>query len=501
MPQINGGQIQVRQGLFSQDTCTTENDLIANQAVKPAIRNMLEMRNKRYMMTMLTSPGAVKMAAGGQSYFVDPNYKSKAATLSPAKEDKGIGNNAYRFDIIGRIEKSAPIIRQQGSSGADGSFALLMQDQTLYPGHIVKFASGYMARVQNYPTGSSSSGWLYNFKSVNGTAFVYTTHVGTIKTCFPMFTSYSEGSQRSDSRDKKPDTFINHMTIQRKTCAITGGAQSDVLWYEYADGQAIGWLYWKLAQARDQMRAERERWAWWGVSSMKNADGSLRTESSLGTDPETGLPIQCGDGFIEQISGNNTLIGSGVNGEATEDDFSDMMTMLQKNSNTVQGITWVCVTGTQGFANAQIKMQNLAANQNVQLVQIVGQTDEVGGAMVNVGFQYKNFNINGNTIMFIIHTMLDDEEIFPARGNDGQLLASSDYYFVGMSTEDKPTMEILCKEANGVKRDWVEAELLGLTGKGGMVQSEVDVNKYAMLSESMFNIYNTSICGIIYKAA
>lgn len=500
MPAQNPGQIQVRQGLFSQDTCTTENDLIANQAVKPAIRNMLEMKNKRFLMTMLTS-GAIKKAQGGQSYFVDESTRTKTAVLSPAKEDKGIGNNAYRFDIIGRIEKSAAILRQQGASGADGTFSLIMQDQTLYPSHVVRFSSGYVARVQGYPTGSSSSGWLYNFKSINGTVFVFTTHVGTIKTCFPMYTANSEGSLRGDSRDKKPDSFINHMTIQRKTCAITGGAQSDVLWYEYADGEKIGWLYWKLAQARSVMAMEKERQAWWGVSSMKNADGSLRTESSLGTDPETGLPIQTGDGYEEQVSGTNTLIGSGTNGEATEDDFEDIMKSMQINSNMVDGITWVCVTGTDGFANAQRKMQNLAANQNIQLVQIVGQTSEAGGASVDVGFNYQSFNINGNKVMFIIHPMMDDAELFPARGNDGRLLQSSNYYFIGLSTSERPTMEILCKEANGIKRDFVEAELLGLTGKGGLVQSEVDVNKYAMLSETMFNVYNTQLCGIIYKAA
>lgn len=500
MPQINGGQIQVRQGMFSQDTCTTENDLIANQAVKPAIRNMLEMKNTRYLMTMLTS-GSVKIGAGGQSYFVDESTRSKTATLSPAKEDKGIGNNAYRFDIIGRIEKSAAILRQQGPSGVDGTFSLIMQDQTLYPTHVVRFGSGYVARVQGYPTGSSSSGWLYNFKSINGTAFVFATHVGNIKTCFPMYTANSEGSLRSDSRDKKPDTFINHMTIQRKTCSITGGAQSDVLWYEYADGEKIGWLYWKLDQAAAVMTMEKERNAWWGVSSMKNADGSLRVESALGLDPETGLPIQTGDGFEEQVSGSNTLIGSGTNGEATEDDFEDIMKTMQINSNMVQGITWVCVTGTDGYANAQRKCQNLAANQNIQMVQIVNQTGEAGGAGVNVGFRYDSFNINGNKVMFIIHPMMDDAELFPARGNDGRLLQSSNYYFVGISTNDKPTMEILCKEANGVKRDFVQAELLGLTGKRGLVQSENDVNKYAMLSETMFNVYNTQLCGIIYKAA
>ncbi len=500
MSQTNGGQIQVRRGQFSEDTCTTQNDLIANQAVKPAIRNMLEMKNKRFLMTLLTS-GAVKKGMGGNSYFVDPSQRTKTSTLKPAQEDKGIGNNAYRFDIIGRIERAAVIISQVGASGVDGTFTLKMLDQTLYPTHIVRFPSGKQARVQGYPTGSSATGWLYNFKCVaSGVTFSFATDC-TVKSCFPMFTANSEGSLRSDSRDKKPDTFINHMTIQRKTCSITGGAQSDVLWYEYADGQKIGWLYWKLDQAKAQMTMENERNKWLGVSTMKNADGSLRTESSLGTDPETGLPIIIGDGFEEQVNGTNTMTGSGTNGEATQDDFADMMRTLQLGSNTVQGITWVCVTGTDGYANAQTQMQNLLGGQNIQLVQVVNQTTEVGGAGVDAGFQYDSFNVNGNKVLFMIHTMFDDPELFPTRGNDGRLLQSSNYYWIGLTTEDKPTMEILCKESNGLKRDYVEAKIMGLTGEGGLVQSEVDVTKYAMLKEDMFNIYNTSICGIIYKAA
>jgi len=500
MSQQNGGQIQVRRGQFGETT-TTSNDLIANQATKPAIRNMLQSTQERYLMTLLTSGGA-KKGMGGVPYL-DATQRTRSGKLDPAKEDKGIGNNAYRFDVIGKIERAAVIIRQQGASGSDGTFTLLMRDTTLYPGHVVKFSSGYMARVQSFQQGSSAAGYVYQFKSVNGTNFVYSTHVGTVLSCFPMFSSYSEGSLRSDSRDKKPDTFINHMTIQRKTCAMTGGAQSDVLIYEYADtNEMVGWLYWKLEQARKVMANEKERWAWFGVSSMKNSDGSYRAESSLGVDPETNLPIICGDGFEEQIAGTNTIIGSGTNGELTSDNFSDILTTIVKNSNVVAGVTLVAVTGTDGIANAAIQCQALTATQNIQMVQIVSQTSEPGGADVDAGFNYQSFNINGNKILFITHPMLDNEDIFPARGNDGRLLSSSTYYFVGVSSDkEKPTMEILHKEANGIKRDFVEAKIIGLTGMGGIVSSEGDYNKFAMLSESMFNVYAANLCAIGYKAS
>ena len=40
----------------------------------------------------------------------------------------GIGTDAYQFRIMGRIEKPAVILSQVGSTQADGSFTLKMQD-------------------------------------------------------------------------------------------------------------------------------------------------------------------------------------------------------------------------------------------------------------------------------------------------------------------------------------------------------------------------------------
>ncbi len=491
---VNPGQINVKRGQFSTDTCTTENDLIANAAIKPAVRKMLEFKNKRYLMTLLTS-GALK--SDGSKYFIDNNQKTRIPMVS---ETKGIGNNAYQFDVIGRIEKAATIKNQIGGSGSDGSFTLSMLDTYLYPGQIVRFSSGYQARVQGYPTGSSSAGYVYNFKSTSGIVFVFATHVGSIKTCFPMFTAYSEGSLNSDSRDKHPDRFIQHMTIQRKTLAMTGSAKSDVLWYEYENGEKLGWMPWKVDQGNAQMTMENERHKWFSVSSMKNTDGSLRTTSALGNDPLTGLPIIVGDGWEEQVATGNILIGSGTNGEATEDNFRDIMRAMQLNSNQINGIKWVAVTGTDGYANLQQKMVNLAGNQNIQLMQSVTQSSEAGGARVDMGYTFGNFNINGNSVAAVIHPMFDDPLMFPEVGADGRSLMSSSYFLMGVNTDDQPTMEILAKNANGVNRTFVQAELIGMTGSAGKVLSEVDADKVAMLKEDLFCIYNTQLCGIIYKA-
>jgi hypothetical protein len=382
----------------------------------------------------------------------------------------------------------------------------LLQDSYLYDGAVVMFNSRLQARVMGQPTGSSSTGYTYNFQTVDGTQFVWATDVagqsGT-KTCMMVHSSYGEGSLRGFSRDKHPDTFIQHMTIQRKTAVITGSAEADVLWYEYTndEGSMKGWMYTKVQQLQAQMSMEDERLKLFGVSSMKNTDGSLRTISNLGNDPETGLPIIQGDGFEQQVSGSNILYGSGVDGNAVADDFEDIMQTMQLGSNQIDGITWIVLTGTAGFRNIQAVAPTIAGNQNTQFMQVVNQASKAGGAEVDAGYTFMNLNLNGNTVTFVKHTALDDADMFTDLDGNGNPNMSSAYFFMGVGANgDQPTMEILAKGANGVNRAMVEAEFVGLTGKKGLVQTEQDANKYACLKEDLFVVYNTSLCGIIYKS-
>jgi hypothetical protein len=79
----NAGQIQIKQGKWSADTCTTQNDLIINQATKPVYRKMLERRNGRYLMTLLTS------GAMGPLGFNDVDTKVPVADGIKIKEAPG----------------------------------------------------------------------------------------------------------------------------------------------------------------------------------------------------------------------------------------------------------------------------------------------------------------------------------------------------------------------------------------------------------------------------
>jgi len=493
----NAGKITINTGTFQEDTCTVDNDLIRNQAKFPAIRKMLEYANRRALSTMIVS-GVVT------PYGVDNSQKTKIPTVS---KDKGIGNDAYRFDVMGRIEKASEIIKQVGATQADGSFQLLMRDKHLVPGMVAIFhGNRFQARVMAYPTGSPAAGYLYSFQSPDGTLFSWATNVagqtGT-KTCMGAYTSYGEKSLRGYGTSKFPDTFINHMTTQRKTVGISGGAASNVLWYSYTNDKgemSKGWMYQELQQANATFVMEDERQKWFGVSTMKNTDGSLRTTSRL-IDQETGLPIIQGDGWEEQVAGGNVAYGSGTSGAWTLDDLSDMMKQLEKKSDKINGLSWVGVTGTDGFANFQELAASLAGNQNTTYFNQVQQDGKPGGAIVEAGYNFMAINLNGNKIMVVKHPLFDDELMFTELGTDGSVLMSSTLFLMNAGSSSAPNMEILCKEANGIKRDNVTAKINGLTGASETTISEEDAMKYAMLKQDLFVVYNSQECGIIYKSA
>ena len=492
----NPGKITINTGTFTEDTCTTDYDLIRNSAKYPAIRHMMEFANRRSLTTLLVS-GVVT------PYGINNSEKTKIPEAS--SKGKGIGNNAYRFDVMGRIEKASVIRSQVGSTATDGTFQLLMNDKHLVNGMNAIFYGGFQARVMGFPTGNAGSGYLYTFQSPSGDLFVFASNTqpaGT-KTCMGAYTSYSEKSLRGYGQSKFPDTFINHTTTQRKTVAISGGAASNVLWYNYSNengGFTKGWMYQELAQAQATFLYEDERQKWFGVSTMKNTDGSLRAQSRL-QDTETGLDIIQGDGWQEQVAGGNIAYGSGTNGEWTEDDITDMMKQLEKKSDGISGLTWVGVTGTDGYANAQKKLINLAGNQNITFFNQVEKDGRPGGPLVDVGYNFAKFNVNGNSMIFVKHPLFDDELMFTERGTDGQTLMSSTLYIMNIGSGANKNMEILCKEANGINRANVTAKYNGLTGSTEMSLSEEDAMKYAMLKEDLLCVYNTQECGVIYKSA
>lgn len=488
----HAGRIQINTGTWT-DTCTSEFDLIANAAKRPAIREMMEYANRRALCTLLVSD-----VVG--PYGLDNSQKTKIPALS---KDKAIGNNGYQFPVMGRIEKASVILSQVGTTAADGSFQLLMGDRHLYDGMNAVFNGGrFIAMVDGNPTGSQQAGYLYNFRSPSGDLFVWATHAagqsGT-KTCMGAYTSYGEKSQKSDSRSKFADMFINHTTKQRKTCEITGDAASDILWYTFtgADGgTSKGWMYAQLQQAQATWAFEDEKQKWFGVSTMKNSDGTIRQTPPTNSHGEAWI---AGDGWEEQVAGGNVVSGTGVGGQWTADDVKELLIQLELRGNKVGGNNYVGITGTRGYANVQEIAPAVSADQNTRYINQVEKDGRAGGPLVDAGYEFSRLNFGGNTITFIKHPLFDDELLWTERGEDGNILMSSTCFVMNLNSGEGKNMEILHKAANGINRQNVTARMNGLTGAPEMTISESDSMKYAMLKEDLLVVYSTQECGVLRK--
>jgi len=502
MPASNSGVITVSTGTYSND-CTTQNDLITNQAVFPEIRKWIEFANRRSLFTMLTS-GSVT------PYGIDPSIPENSPGASTRGSSMGIGTDAYQFRIMGRIEKSAVILSQVGSTQTDGIFTLKMQDTHLKKGHVVRFGGtgGFIATCLTSAR-STSGGYLYDFQSNSGDTFVFATHTQSsgVKTCFPGWTAFGEKSLRGYGESKFPDMFINHMTTQRATATVTGDAGARVLWLNYmttkdgVDKTVKGWMPEEVAQEEAKLTIRNERAKWHGVSDMKDANGDLLVTPRM-TDPDTGLPITQGDGFEEQVAGGNVLTASGITGQPTIDDYIDMMTTLKKKGNMITGYTWVMVTGADGFSNFQTEAAALGVMQNITFMDVnnqTGVTKVAGGAAKEVGYTFSKINVAGSSLICVENPMFDDAEYAPQTLSNGKsVLGSTCYFFPIGEGVDGKNMEILHKEGNGRNRNKVVAMLNGMTGAAGKILSQEDADVYAILKQDMLCVYNTQLCGIIY---
>lgn len=478
------------------DTCTTENDLAANNLIKPVYREIMEYAEPRMLSTLIVS--GAKSPWDLQEGRTDV-VKTKIGAIP---KDKLIGDNAMRYKIQGRIQKESIINGVVTQSTTTGDFSLSMQDNYLYPGQVVTFwYPGIQARVQGQPTGTTGN-YIYQFITMDGTIFDYNTHVAPqpgSKTLFAQHTTYGEKSLRGYSRSHYPDEYINHLTTQRKAVSITGDALTDVVRVEMEGVAGTGWYYEKLRQAKIQLMMEDEFQKWFGKSTMKDLSGNLVVTPTVTDD--TGNPVVAGDGVWEQIRGGNEAFTSGVGGLATTDDFTDMMTVLEQFSNSIYGKVWYVITGTAGYANAQSVLRDYWVKQMGGHSQVSGN-GSVGGPNIAAGGNFDTFNVNGNQLIFCKHPMWDDAKRFNNyRAADGTLIQSGSYLFLDtMDGINGPNCEILSKGAYGINRSMIMQEFNGMTGEGGKtVTSSVDAKVYEILKQDGIFIYNTTSCGLLHR--
>jgi hypothetical protein len=176
-----------------------------------------------------------------------------------------------------------------------------------------------------------------------------------------------------------------------------------------------------------------------------------------------------------------------------------MVKSLKRKKSRISGNTYFAVTGTDGMANASSVIGSRFGAAN-PLVQVIAQTDKAGGAEASVGYNFKVLNVAGEQIVFVENPMMDDEEKFPARLQNGQLRFSSTYYFVDMDTiNGKSNVEIRARGRGGVDRNIVYLWENGMTGDG-TATNPVDAKAFHMLKETLLAVYSTKTCGILYPS-
>lgn len=488
-------KIQITRGQYD-NTCTDSTNLIQNQIEFPQIRDIITYSEQRMVSTLIVS-------GAKEPFQTAPGSMDVPTQIGTIPKDKLVGNRGYRYRVWGRIQKSSVINQQIGTSGSDGTFKLSIKDDYLVPGMNAVFHSQLEARVMSAPSGTDGN-WIYEFHTVSGATFDYSTDVAPQdgeKTVFGGYTSYGDKSERGYSRSHYPDEFINHTTTQRKSFAMSGSANNTVIWLEF-NGKK-GWYLEKQRQANVQFMLEDEHQKFWGTSSMRNTDGTLRSKSLLRD--ANGNEVVQGDGIREQIRGRNDAFSSGVNGAATYDDYRDMMTVLKRKANNASGNRWYAVTGTVGMSNAQDVLGDRATN-NFNITVNKDNTAAIGGAKEPVGMNFNTLNIDGNQVVFVEHPLFDDEERWTQRGADGELLMSGNYYFLDLSDNNgQRNIEIMGRGAYGGDRTMVSGTIKGLTGAFGalnqQIQSSVDADEHHMLKEDGIFIYNTASSGILHRSS
>ena len=496
-------KIKISQGSVSEGD-VQEYHLVTNHLLDPTknIDRVIMYAEQRYLMTLLVS-------GARSSRYTAPGFTPKGGDsiqtqIKEIPAGEMVSSNAWSYKIMGRIQKASEIVGNAavgnitaGTATKGGTFKIYLKDNYMTPGMNCVFANGKHARVMSRPTGSVGK-YLYSFECFPGDTFDWATWVGIQvgrKTIFGGYTSFGERSRRGYGNFHYPDRYIQHTTKQRKSISLSGDVNAnEVIWYEVNGSK--GFVYEAEAQMRAQFLLEDEYRLWHGVSTMRDAYGNLLSRASM--QDEYGNDIVAGDGYIEQIRGANDLETSGLNGAATHDDFADMIKSLKKRKNTISGNTWICVTGSDGMANANAVSAS-RFNAGNPIVQIVNQNNKPGGAEPYVGYNFKVLNIAGEQICFVENPMQDDEEKFPARLSNGALRSSSTYYF--MDNEVSPSngrgnIEIRARGRAGVNRNIVYLWKNGMTGEG-KAEDPIDAKEFHMLKETLLAVFNTKSCGIL----
>ena len=501
-------RIQIEQGSVSESD-VREKHLVSNHLNNPdaGLDEMIMYAEKRYLMTLLVSGAST---GNDTRYGYTPKggdtIKSK---ISPIPKGELIDGNAYKFRIMGRIQKESVIVGNAavgtptaGSSSAGGFFKLHLEDNYLTNAMNALFPNGKQARVMGVPKRVGNKKYLYTFQSYPGDVFDFDTWFASqrgTKTIFGGYTTFGERSKRGYGNFHYPDSYIQHTTKQRKSFSISGDADSNkVRWYRL--GEIEGFVFEAERQLRAQMLLEDETQKWWGKSTMKDSFGNLLEVPSMYD--EYGEPIVAGDGWFELCKGSNDLETSGANGEAIHDDFVEMVTRIKKKRDYDATEPIPVITGADGMATLRKIANQEAQDSNIQYNVNLGDNQKLGGVDVPVGFNFSRLNIAGEQILAVENHQWNDEKKYPGKLANGKSIMGSTFFFIdrGMNDDGIQNMEIKARGREGMNRDLVYSWFPGMTGKNNKPLTPVDGDEFHIFKENMLVCRNIKSSGILSPA-
>lgn len=456
------------EGTYGKET-QESNALVTNLLKYPEIAKSLIKQYPQYSMT----------------YFVD-------GTSRFAKEEL-IGENAFRWAIIGRLNRPSTIVQLVVGGATPGlgnaMFEVEFEENYLNPNDVVRFADKSQAIVIGEPR-QTAGGYSYQMKiqTNDSTKFVDPTAIAAGLTVGKVGTGFTEGSERGYENHVYPDWYINHLGITRKASSITGSALTDITWIEN-NGQRL-WFFSDQKHQMDEFLYEQEKSSWYDVSTMDANGNSTVLDSN-------GKPIVKGDGILRQIDASNV---DTYNGILTEKRITDFLAQLQLNTGN-QGQHWMVFTGTAGKVAFHEAMKDLVMpGGNLVYDAATGRDQELG---VN----FTTYNAIGSRITLAHNPLFDDPNL---HGNDtdprtGFLNESFRMVFMNMGTTNGvANVERKVKGAGGVNRSMIMKYIPGMVDpfnqKSMHAANSRDSFTVEMLSESGIIVRNPLSCGQLIKA-
>lgn len=503
-------QIKIYQGSLNQiDGDINQYHLVTNHLIKTQggdsspIADLIMYAEKRYLFTLLTS--GVRSGLYATSGHT-PGKNSVKTYVPEIPQAEKVSDNAWAWRVQSRIQKAAEVVQNSavdttvGSSFEGGSFKLYIKELTINNQMVCTFPTGKQARVMGVPVQLANNKYLASFKCFPGDTFDWDTWMGIgpqIKTIFGGYTTVGERSRRGYAYFVGPDKYIQHTTKQRKSISMSGDAKTnEIIWYEL--GGQKGYVYMAEQQMRAQFLLEDEHQKWWGKSTMKDEYGNLLDKPSMYD--EKGEPIIAGDGVDAQIEGANDIESSGSYGAIIEDDIKDMVRAIQKRKNADGGEPIVAICGTDAMDDVETF---LAAKVSAQMpiVQNISADGKIGGPDVTIGYNFRKWNILGETVIFVKNPMMDDELRFPAKLRDGKLRSSRTIYFLDFNKNEtgRRNIEIRARGRNGINRNLFMSWFDGFTGESGKRPLHpADFDEFHIFKENATAVYNSKTCGRIY---